>query len=49
MIAQQAGNPWLKENDQGDLHRARRAAVLKCLQDKGIIRPGGVEQVIPPH
>ena len=48
MIAQQAGNPWLMQNDRGDLNRLRHGVVLQCLADRGVIRQGGVEAVVPP-
>ena len=43
MIMQQAGSPYLFNNQQTALHQAEHTAMLHCLQARGLAAPGGVE------
>jgi len=42
-----AASPALLAANQGALKQAKRAATTRCLQDMGIVRPGGVEMEAP--
>jgi hypothetical protein len=48
IVAEQAGNGWLKNNGQAKLADARKRAEVKCLRARGLAPPGGVQPVHPP-
>jgi hypothetical protein len=42
-----AGTPWWRLNAQRDLEAVERDALNRCLRQKGLLPPGGVEAVRP--
>ena len=48
LAVQMLQNPAVAQTYAGELQYMRRQATLRCLQDKGLAVPGGVEPVRPP-
>ena len=41
------GNPYFFHGSQDELRAAKQSATIACLQDRGVIRKGGVERQKP--